>query len=303
MNEAIHFQTIVQQYNPDLSNQYRGTSPRKLIPGTKYVFSASELPSFFPIPQHLEMAFLPAPPRQVFFCCLDAPTSAGGETCLCDFQKVYQQLDPEARQQFEEKGVTYTRNYNAKKVLLGDPTSLKSWVDVFETADKAEVEDELRKSKLDFTWSKNDSLRIINKEAAVEPHPVTGEKIWFNHAQVFHWSMIPDELYRVYKRVGSLRYLVLSWLTWFLKIILLSVLGPMKVGFHTTFGDGTEIPEWYLNHLRDVMWKNMVFNRWKKGDILMIDNFRVSHGRQPFTGKRKVVVSWSQPQLKASHQT
>ena len=229
--------------------------------------------------------------------------SAGGETCLCDFQKVYQQLDPEARQQFEEKGVTYTRNYNAKKVLLGDPTSLKSWVDVFETADKAEVEDELRKSKLDFTWSKNDSLRIINKEAAVEPHPVTGEKIWFNHAQVFHWSMVPDELYRVYKRVGSLRYLVLSWLTWFLKIILLSVLGPMKVGFHTTFGDGTEIPERYLNHLRDVMWKNMVFNRWKKGDILMIDNFRVSHGRQPFTGKRKVVVSWSQPQLKASHQT
>jgi len=28
------------------------------------------------------------------------------------------------------------------------------------------------------------------------------------------------------------------------------------------------------------MWSNMVFNRWEQGDVLMIDNFRVSHGRQ-----------------------
>lgn len=72
----------------------------------QYVFSASELPPFFPIPQHLEMAFLPAPPKQLFFCCLEAPTSAGGETCLCDFKKVFDQMDPEIRQQFEEKGVS-----------------------------------------------------------------------------------------------------------------------------------------------------------------------------------------------------
>ena len=73
---------------------------------TQYVFSASELPSFFPISQHLEMAFLPAPPRRLFFCCLEAPTSAGGETCLADFGKVYQQLSPEVRQKFEENGVS-----------------------------------------------------------------------------------------------------------------------------------------------------------------------------------------------------
>ena len=69
------------------------------------MFSASELPSFFPIAQHLEMAFLPAPPRKLFFCCLEAPTSAGGETCLADFRKVYEQMDPGIRQTFEEKGV------------------------------------------------------------------------------------------------------------------------------------------------------------------------------------------------------
>ena len=80
--------------------------------------------------------------------------------------------------------VMYIRNYHLQKKWLSDPTSLKGWSDVFGTEDKAEVEAELRKSKLDFTWTNGDGLRIINKEAAIETHPVTGDKVWFNHVQV-----------------------------------------------------------------------------------------------------------------------
>ena len=29
-----------------------------------------------------------------------------------------------------------------------------------------------------------DGLRIVNKGKAIEPHPVTGDRIWFNHCQV-----------------------------------------------------------------------------------------------------------------------
>ena len=65
-----------------------------------------------------------------------------------------------------------------------------------------------------------------------------------------------------------------------MKVFFLKIFGPMNVGFHTTFGNGEEIPESYQEHLRDVVWRNMVFNRWERGDVLMIDNFRVSHGRQ-----------------------
>ena len=35
VNKGVEFQDVVQQYNPELSDQYRGTSPRKLVPGTK----------------------------------------------------------------------------------------------------------------------------------------------------------------------------------------------------------------------------------------------------------------------------
>lgn len=82
--------------------------------------------------------------------------------------------------------VMYIRNYNARKKLLSDPTSLKSWRDVFGTDSKAEVEAELKKNKLDYSWTSDNALRIINKEAAIETHPLTGDKVWFNHVQVGH---------------------------------------------------------------------------------------------------------------------
>ena len=195
----------------------------------------------------------------------------------------------------------YVRNYKGLKTFFVDPTMLKGWRDVFQSEDKADVEKELRRTGQDFSWS-GDNLRIVGHEAAVEAHPITGEKIWFNHSgvsvllhstdfsfhfhfrislpQVFHWSMIPSEMYRVYRRLGGLRYLLLSWVGWFLKIFFLRVLGPARVGFHTSFGDGSQIPESHLEHLRDVVWRNLVFNRWEQGDIVMIDNFRISHGRQ-----------------------
>ena len=58
-----------------------------------------------PIPQHLEMSFLRSPPRNIFFCCLEAPTSFGGETTLCDFKKVYDELDTNIKNEFETKKV------------------------------------------------------------------------------------------------------------------------------------------------------------------------------------------------------
>ena len=78
----------------------------------------------------------------------------------------------------------YIRNYHRKKTLFTDPTMLKGWEDVFATADKAEVEEDCQMSGIEYSWGNKDKLRLINKAAAVETHPVTGDKIWFNHANV-----------------------------------------------------------------------------------------------------------------------
>ena len=53
--------------------------------------------------QHCEMSFLPSAPRRLFFYCHVAP-EYGGETPICDFRKVYTDLDPTIRAEFEAKG-------------------------------------------------------------------------------------------------------------------------------------------------------------------------------------------------------
>ena len=77
------------------------------------------------------------------------------------------------------------RNYHeAGCSLLSDPTQLKGWPEVFDTDKKEDVEEECRNTYQDFTWKKNGGLRLVNKRDAFENHPVTGDRVWFNHLQV-----------------------------------------------------------------------------------------------------------------------
>jgi len=50
---AQDFEDVCLKLEKDLGANYLGTSPRNMV--TKYTFTASELPPFFPIPQHLEV--------------------------------------------------------------------------------------------------------------------------------------------------------------------------------------------------------------------------------------------------------
>lgn len=34
---------------------------------------------------------------------------------------------------------------------------------------------------------------------------------------------------------------------------------------------------------------------WGKGDILLLDNMSIAHGREPYAGERKIVVAMSEP--------
>lgn len=80
--------------------------------------------------------------------------------------------------------IMHIRNYHRDKGLISDPTMMKGWAAVFGTEDKRVVEEELRSDGLDFSWKKDDGLQIVHRTPAVEKHPETGEKIWFNHLQV-----------------------------------------------------------------------------------------------------------------------
>ena len=108
--DAAAFERVARAVDPELKKDYLGTSPRDAL--TEFVFTASELPGHYPIPQHCEMSFVRSPPRRLFFACLRPNVGLGGETPLCDYRRVVADLDPAVRDRWEERGLRIVRNYS-----------------------------------------------------------------------------------------------------------------------------------------------------------------------------------------------
>ena len=286
------FEEVALALEPGLQNNYAGTSPRNSR--TKFVHSASELPGHYPIMQHCEMSFLPTAPRYLFFYCYVEP-SGGGETPVCDFRKVYEQMNPEIRAEFEKRGVKLIRNYSGpKSKASSDFYQLKRWDELFKTTDHAKVEEECKENDLTPTWMDDDRLKLVNTRPAMQKHPDTGEMVWFNHLQVFHREAAAIEYKHIHKRRGdffSLKYLVaLNAITLFKRLFK----KPQDEAMHMVFADNdSEIPKAYVEHVMQLIWNNLEAIPWKRGDVMMIDNFSTSHGRLPYQGPRDILVAWS----------
>ena len=293
LRTPAEFEAAARAVEPALKNEYLGTSPRDAL--TPYVFSASELPPYYPIPQHCEMTFLKDPPRRLMFACLTAARRGGG-TPLCDMRAVAGPPGPAMRGRFGRGGLRIIRNYGGPSGAgRFDLWQLKRWDEIFQTTDRAVVEAKCAAQGVftDLRWGPGDRLRLISEHEALREHPETGAPVWFNHAQVFHLSAAPAELRRIYRRTGELRSLAL-WR--FAQVV---VAGKRRFNradeqaLHCTHRDGREIAEDDLEHLRDTIWRHMIAEPWRAGDMVVIDNFAVSHGRLPYHGPRQVVVAWA----------
>lgn len=288
---ATDFERALLAVDTELQTFYWGTSPRMRL--TDFVFTASELPWFYPIPQHLEMSFLDNPPLRIYFFCM-VPAKRWGETPLVDFRAVARDLDPALKEKFASKGIRYIRNYYGPKGGNAlDPTDYKRWDDMFQTTDKPTVDRMAAEQHFRTEWKSGDRLALIHEQPAFRNHPLTGEEVWFNHAQVFHVNTGKQELDRTAKAIPHPLTWGLSAFATLLITLKRYTTKPEDQSTHVQFGDGTEISDAEMSHLRDVIWKNMVVFPWKKGDTVLIDNWLVSHGRRPYLGDRMVAVAWS----------
>jgi alpha-ketoglutarate-dependent taurine dioxygenase len=292
VDTAPDFERVALAVEPNLGREYLGTSPRNAL--TRYVFSASELPGWYPIPQHCEMTFLASPPKRLFFCCLVPSTGVGGETPLVDFRKVQAALDAEVLERFVARGVRIIRNYTGPGGGgRFNVFQLKRWDEMFLTTDRASVEEKCREQGFTATWLPGGRLRLVSDHPALRAHPETGQPVWHNHAQVFHLGAGAGEYRRIFLDRRDVRSFALWQFARAMTAVQRRVKSSEEQSMHCTYADGGEIPEADMEHLRDVIWKNMVRFRWQKGDVVAIDNYAVSHGRMPYTGPRQIVVAWA----------
>ena len=63
----------------------------------------------------------------------------------------------------------------------------------------------------------------------------------------------------------------------------------------TYYGDGAPIEWEVLDEVREAYRALAVPVEWRAGDVMIVDNVLVAHGRAPFQGPREVIVAMSGP--------
>jgi alpha-ketoglutarate-dependent taurine dioxygenase len=262
IQSATEFERFIAAVSGQPLPYIERSSPRTRVNGE--IYSSTEYPADQEIFLHCENSYQRTWPLKIFFFC-QSPAELGGETPIADTRRILGRIDPKVRDKFDKKGVTYVRNFGAGFGL--------SWQAVFQTEDPQVVTQYCLSAGIECDWRDNDRLRIKQVRKAIQTHPLTGESVWFNHAIFFHVSTLDPATQKVLSESFS----------------------EEELPSNTYYGDGSKIEPEELNHLRSVVQEEKVLFRWRQGDILMLDNMLVAHGRRPYRGPRKILVGMTEP--------
>ena len=223
------------------------------------VYSSTKWAPNQPMCMHHELSYALEFPSVMLFACLRAPQEAGA-TAVADSPSVLGALPPELVARFEDVGWLLTRTYNDE---IG-----ASYAEAFGTEDRGAVESYCRANAIEFAWQPDGGLRTRQRRSAVVEHPLTGARCWFNQIAFLNEATLEPEV-REY---------------------LLEVYGADGLPFNTSFGDGKPIGSDIVDLLNEVYQAHTVREPWQSGDLLVVDNVRAAHSREPFTGPREVLV-------------
>lgn len=238
-------------YKESLSNAVR-------INKTDLVFTANEAPPEVSIFLHHEMAQTPLFPSRLFFCCEIAPEKFG-QTPLCRSDVLLDRLRedaPEFVSDCQRLGVRYSNTMPAADDLhSGQGRSWRSTLDA-ETREQAEARlDQLGYS---YEWLADGALRATTPTLPAIRTLVDGREVFFNQLIA---------AFRGWKDAEK---------------------NPTSV---ISYGDGSPIDVSGMQRAIE-LGDELIFDlAWQAGDVALVDNYLVMHGRRPFEGSRRVLVS------------
>ncbi|GAB1327004.1 non-ribosomal peptide synthetase [Streptomyces sennicomposti] len=240
---------------------------RRLADG---VHSSSEWPVDQPMCMHHELSYAREVPGTLLFACLTAPES-GGATGVSDSAEVLAALPPELVARFETEGWLVERNYT-ETVGVGLAAA-------FGTDDRAAVAAYCADRAIECRWQPGGDLRTRQRAAAVLTHPVTGRRGWFNQiAFLNEWTLDP---------------VIREYLTF--------EFGADGLPFNSRYGAGDRLDEDTVLTINGVYEKHTLREPWRDGDLLIVDNLRMAHSREPYEGERRIAVVLGDPVTVPAH--
>lgn len=249
-----------------------GATPRSGL--AEKVFESTKYPAQYKLPLHQEMAYLPSyPSKLIFFSRVAAET--GGETTIRDMRRFAARVPATFAAELREKGVRYVRNYRDPAWSTGNrllDDYHRPWPDAMGVASREEAEQVARKMGMEPHWEANGSLSLVYIGPGYLRHPHSGEEVWFNQLvnQYYAPELIGEERFRLnHEHYGP------------------GAPPPVQV----TFGDGSQFDPAVIVALYRELHAEEVAFRWQPGDVMILDNFHVAHGRNPFTGQRDTQVA------------
>lgn len=258
------FKYIVDAISTKFLNYIDGNSPRTKL--SDHVYTSTEYDPAQRITMHNELSYSAKWPRKLFFTCI-TPAESGGETLLADSREILRQMNPSIVAEIKKRGITYIRN------LHGGQGMGPSWQDTFESKDKKEVEAYFASYAIDYEWGHRDSLKLKQFSKGIIKHEQTGSELWFNQIDQFHPCHLGDEMYETLQLLYE---------------------APENFPMYVSFGDGTEISPDLIQEVLDTIEEVTIAPVWQKHELLIVDNELVAHGRNSFSGNRRVLVAMSE---------
>ena len=229
---------------------------------TERVFTANEAPPNVEIFLHHEMAQTLTFPGALFFFCEQAAES-GGATPVCRSDLTLKTLEaenPNFVAKLRKVGVKYRNSMPSEANL--ESGQGRSWKDTLTVGNEQEAEDKLSALGYRFNWLDDGGLSVQTPALAAVDHFGRGKDVFFNQlvAAAAGWTVAADDK------------------------------EP-----RLCFGDDSPMRQEDLADAINAAYRHTVDLNWQTGDVALLDNLKVMHGRRPFKGRRSVLASLCNP--------
>lgn len=281
LKSAQDFEDFLDTLQIPLSDNYDGgVSPRRAI--TSKVFTSTEAGGKFLIPPHNEMSYLPRRPSSIAFFC-DIEPEQYGETPIFHTRAMPHDLPAEIVRKMRDLGILY-RRFSAHKPSRWNVE--KTLDQVFGTNERQGVQAMLDAMQARSVWDANGNVTFDVLTPAFVRHPATGAEclnlvIFNKHAHGLDTALFKE-------RWSPLQFVLAN------AMIRWSQSRPRPF-MKTLWGDGTEITRQETQTIQHNAWRHSLLFRWKKGDVLLLDNILWGHGRLNVKGPRRILAALGKP--------